>query len=328
MTMVTDPGWVPPEDRTLLLAGLRNGAWLDSAEFPPLAWVVPQLLPEGMTLLVGGPKIGKSWLALDVALAVASGGRALGRISVGEPRPVLLLALEDGHRRLQSRARHLLFGQPIPETLHYLTKIEPNMVIPTITAWLDTLPLDARPLVILDTVGKVLPPTAPGESSYMRDYRVSGRLQALSGDRPGMALLALHHDRKAASDDFVDAVSGTHGLAGAADTILVIARRRNEPQGLLKITGRDVEEREVAVRHDQGRWELDGATLDAAAVEAETRRATANLSDRSADVLRFVQANVDGVRAKEVAEHVDGITSAKDAGTYLGRLFKRGQVTR
>jgi len=63
-------------------------------------------------------------------------------------------------------------------------------------------------------------------------------------------------------------------------------------------------------------------------VEAETRRATANLSDRSADVLRFVQANVDGVRAKEVAEHVDGITSAKDAGTYLGRLFKRGQVTR
>lgn len=110
---------------TTLLTGLRTGDWLDAQDFPPLAWVVPDLLPEGFSLLVGGPKIGKSWLSLDVALAVATGGCALGNLPVAS-RPVLLLALEDGDRRLQDRARELLAGDPIPAALHYMTRIQPG----------------------------------------------------------------------------------------------------------------------------------------------------------------------------------------------------------
>ena len=45
-----------------LLAGLHTGAWLDMQEFPPLAFAVPGIIPEGFTLLVGPPKAGKSWL--------------------------------------------------------------------------------------------------------------------------------------------------------------------------------------------------------------------------------------------------------------------------
>ena len=63
---------------------------------------------------IGGPKIGKSWLAFSVALAVASGGYALGGVTVGEPRPVLLLALEDGDRRLQDRIRKADTRRPDP----------------------------------------------------------------------------------------------------------------------------------------------------------------------------------------------------------------------
>jgi len=88
------------DDPDPLLANLRTGDWLDAQDFPPLSWVVPDLIPEGMSMLVGGPKIGKSFLSLSIALAVASGGRALGSVDVGKPRPVLLLALEDGERRL------------------------------------------------------------------------------------------------------------------------------------------------------------------------------------------------------------------------------------
>ena len=77
-----------------------------------------------------------------------------------------------------------------------------------------------------------MPPALPGESPYMRDYKVAGRLKRICDDRPGRALLVLHHDRKAQSDDFVDGVSGTNGIAGAVDTIIVIARARNESQGL------------------------------------------------------------------------------------------------
>lgn len=325
-TSATQPATEYGGDPNPLLAGLRNGAWLDAQRFPPLTWLVPGLVPEGMSLLVGGPKIGKSWLSLNVALAVASGGTALGSVPVGRARPVLLLALEDGDRRLQERARELLSGQPIPPLLDYMTRVEPGMVLPTVLAWLDTLDDDAEPLVILDTLGKVMPPTASGESPYQRDYRVSGRLKQLCDARPGMALLVLHHDRKAQTDDFVDGVSGTNGIAGAADTILVLHRPRTEARGLLKVTGRDVVEREYAVTVEGGHWRLVGDDLDDAAATAQTIRATAGLADRSAEIVRFVARCPEGARAAEVAEHL-GI-SDDDARRYMARLHKAGKLNK
>jgi len=119
-----------PADADRLLATLRTGAWLDAQVFPPLSYVVPGLVPEGSVLLVGAPKIGKSWLVLAVGLAAASGGKALG-LDVSK-RPVLYLALEDGDRRLQDRCRRLLADDPIPAEFQYLTRIEPGRIIDTI----------------------------------------------------------------------------------------------------------------------------------------------------------------------------------------------------
>jgi hypothetical protein len=110
-----------PADADRLLATLRTGAWLGAQVLPPLAYAVPGLIPEGSVLLVGAPKIGKSWMVLSIALAAAVGGRALG-IEVPQ-RPVLYLALEDGHRRLQDRCRRLLADDPIPEQFQYITMI-------------------------------------------------------------------------------------------------------------------------------------------------------------------------------------------------------------
>jgi hypothetical protein len=143
---------------------------------------------------------------------------------------VLYLALEDGHRRLQDRCRRLLAGDPIPSEFQYLTMIEPGRVNDTIAAWIHWHQ-DPPPLVILDTLGKILPPTQPGEDRYQRDYRIGTALKRIVDGLPGMTLLVNHHDRKANADDFVDAVSGTHGLAGAADTIIVLARDRRRPPG-------------------------------------------------------------------------------------------------
>ncbi|MGI8578524.1 MAG: AAA family ATPase [Nocardioidaceae bacterium] len=287
---------------------------------------MPDLIPEGMSLLVGGPKIGKSWLAFDVALAVAAGGVVLGRVPVGSSRPVLMLALADGDRRLQDRARELLNGDPIPPSLAYLTRIEPGHAVETVEAWLATLPADETPLVIIDTLGRVMPPALLGESSYQRDYRVASRLKRICDDHPGMALLVLHHDRKAQSEDFVDGVSGTNGLAGAADTLIVIARPRTEQRGLFKVTGRDVAEREYAVTVEHGHWSLIGDDLVSAAANAQTIHATANLSDRSAEIVRYVARHPDGVRAKDVAEAVD--LSGREAGVYLSRLLDAGRLCR
>jgi RecA-family ATPase len=305
-----------------LLAGLRNGAWLDKQSFDPLQYHVPGVIPEGSSLLVGPPKIGKSWFVLAVALAVASGGRVLG-LPV-EQRPVLYLALEDGHRRLQDRCRKLLGDDPIPAAFAYLTRVEPGSVLETVALALDQLPDGgAAPLVIIDTLAKVMPPAIIGESSYGRDYRVGAALKHLVDDRPGAAIAICHHDRKANADgDFVDAVSGTHGLAGAADTVVVVDRKRHETTGLLKVTGRDVNEDEYAVRFERGTWSLSGGALEAAADQARQARATTGLGDRSVDILDFV-ARHGHVRARDVEARF-----GPDGSRYLRRLADAGRLVR
>lgn len=312
--------WV--EDESSPLAGLRNGAWLDRQLFPPLRYHVPQLVPEGSALLVGAPKIGKSFLALGVGLGVAAGGVVLGQVKV-EARPVLYLALEDGDRRLQERCRQLLAGEPIPEAFTYLTTLKSGPIT-TIEAWL-ALHGDEAPLVILDTLGKVMPPAKPGESSYQRDYRVGSALKRLVDSCPGSALLVNHHDRKASADDFVDAVSGTHGLAGAADTILVLCRARQEQDGVVKVTGRDVAEGEYAVRFDpDALWRLDGDGFDGAASKARQRQATAGVGDRMADVIDFVSDCSEPVGPGDVAAAIG--VDPKTAQVYLQRAVKAGRL--
>lgn len=312
----------PDGDWPEILAGVRSGAWLDAQDFPPLRYHLPGMVPEGSTLLVGAPKIGKSWLVLSLALATAEGGRAMGLPL--ERRPVFYLALEDGDRRLQDRCRKLLHGAPIPPGFEYQTYLEPAQVVPTIEAWLGLYPGE-EPLVILDTLGKVMPPAEHGESQYQRDYRVGGVLKRLADSHPGAALVINHHDRKAGSDDFVDRVSGTHGLAGSADTVIVLARPRGEPDGLISVTGRDVIEGEYAVSFDgaSGIWSLDGNSLERAAGIARTRKAAEGLDDRAQSVLAYVNDNPDGVQWSEVASEFGEVEAR-----YLVRLYNQGRIDR
>jgi hypothetical protein len=305
-----------------LLVGLRDGTWLYEQVFPPLTYAVPGVIPEGFTLLVGPPKIGKSWFVLACALAVASGGRALGSLSV-DPRPVLYLALEDGHRRLQDRCRTLLGDDRIPAGFEYLTVVAPGLVVPTIEQWLDRHD-DVGSLVILDTLGKVMPPALTGESAYQRDYRIGSTLKRVADEIPGTSVVVNHHDRKAAAEDFVDSVSGTHGLAGAADTIVTLTRARHETSGLLKIVGRDVAEGEYALTFGDGAsWSLDGHDLAEAAQHAAQTRATAGLGDRSAEIIAYVTEHPEGVRAAEVSEAL-----GLDARRYMARLVDSGRLAR
>jgi hypothetical protein len=139
-----------------------------------------------------------------------------------------------------------------------------------------------------------------------------------------MTLLTNHHDRKAAADDFVDSVSGTHGLAGAADTVIVLTRSRHETSGLLKVTGRDVPEGEYAVTLADGfAWNLDGADLDEASFRARQTRLSGGVSDRSAEIIAFIAANPPHVRAGEVEDKF-----GPDARRYLKRLADSGRLRR
>lgn len=269
-----------------LLDYVITGDWLDAQHYPPVKFAVPGLIPEGFGLLTGPPKAGKSWAVMGLGLAVASGGKAFGHIDVGKPRPVLYLALEDGERRVQSRARHLLHDAPIPARMNFVTDVPPLLVLDVLDAWLDAN-AGQTPLVILDTLGRVMPSSRPGESAYERDYRIGTQLKRLTDARPGSTLLVVHHVRKATGDDWMDSTSGTNGLNGSADFTVNLSRDRNSDEGLIRVTGRDVIEGEYSVTVTDGAWTLSGDSLDAAAQAAQQTKATRNLSDDAAAIVRY-----------------------------------------
>jgi len=333
-TSTVDPCTVPIQmptpaaaviPHTGLLENVRNGAWLSRQTFPPLRHAVDGLIPEGYCLLVGAPKIGKSFMVLDLALAKSTGGKALGSLGVVHG-PVFYLALEDGDRRMQGRCRMLRGDEPLPAAFEYIVTVPPTALMDIIGEWL-TMHRDEQPLIILDTLGKVMPPSANGETTYQRDYRIGSQLKAMIDSAPGGSLIVNHHDRKASSADFVDAVSGTHGLAGAADTTIVVNRDRLSADGLIRVTGRDVREGQYAVTFSEGAWTLAGETLDAAqeAAAARSLMPATGSSDRTREVVQYVSAHP-GCGSSDVEQALDLL--AGQGRSYLKRLVDRGLIER
>ncbi len=132
---------------------VRSGTQLARLTPRPLRYAVPGIVPEGFVVLAGAPKRGKSWLTLDICLAIADGGTALGSVAVA-PGRALYLALEDSERRLQARARHLLGGEHIPEAFDYLTNLaEPGRLLELVSNYCEERG-DVR-LVAIDTLARV-----------------------------------------------------------------------------------------------------------------------------------------------------------------------------
>jgi RecA-family ATPase len=307
---------------------MHNGAWLASQDFAPLHYAVPGLLPEGFTVLAGPPKAGKSWLVLDWLLAIAAGGRAISSIPIGGARPVLYLALEDSDRRMQERCRALLGRAPAwPERFWYKTEAHPGALFLVVDEFLGRFP-DAG-LVVVDTLGKVMPRGMNGETTYDRDYRIGSEFHLIAKRHPGLAVIACHHTRQAESEDFVEKVSGTSGLIGAADTVAVLTRSRFSGEGLLKMTGRDIAEEQYALTSRDGIWRLAGADLAQAATAARELAEAQQLGELSRQIIAWVRQQPGGAATtKEITDKFGpgarmNLCRLTDAG-YLEKL-ERGR---
>ncbi|WP_052230147.1 AAA family ATPase [Streptomyces sp. CT34] len=288
---------------------------LMAADFPEPKWAVPGILSEGVNLLAGPPKVGKSWLSLGLGLSVAAGGTAFDAVPV-EGGPVLYLALEDTPRRLQARMGKILGGQPAPAGLTLATQCPP---LPqggneAIANWLERNP-EAR-MVVIDVFAKMRGASAPGASAYDADYAAVGHAKRLA-DHYSVAVVLVHHVRKAGSDDFLTEVSGTNGLAGAADATLVLKRARGQADGILHVTGRDVDEAEYALKFHKGAgaWQLlDGPVSDH------------TIGDTRAAILRYIRENP-GVQPKDIAEALPQV-DADTIRRYCSRMARAGQLTK
>jgi hypothetical protein len=315
------PKWEPSPVQTERGAGWSWKAKAISAselrlqKFPPVQYVLPSFIPEGVTILASKPKMGKSWLALDLCLAVAA-----GRFTMGALKPasgdVLYLALEDSHRRLQRRLDKLLpvFSESWPERLTLVTEWRKTNEggICDIADWCKSV---AKPrLVVIDTLEKVRPPQTAKGQSYSADYEALTGLQRLA-HQYGIAIVVVHHQRKMEADDPFDTISGTLGLTGAADTILVIKKQAGA--ATLYARGRDIEESESALQFEKAtcKWTILGAA-------AEVHR-----SNERARVLAILKEAGAALSPKEIQLSAD-LRNRNATDVLLGKMTRDGEIER
>lgn len=248
-----------------------------ATEFPPIRWVVKDYVPEGLTILAGRQKLGKTWLAIDWAIAVACGGFAMGAIAC-EQGDVLYIDLENGHRRIQSRINILFPGERNRPDLARLEWVNdaPNLDKGFLHALEDWRTSTADPrLVVIDVLQRIKPAGKAGQNSYESDYDAMSALQRWATERR-IAVVCLHHTRKGGADDPLEALSGSNGLSACADTTLVLDRDGN---GItLYVRGRDVAERESALKFTSGIWNLIGEAAEIRRTDERTRILSALLT--------------------------------------------------
>lgn len=266
----------PPSPPPSLQAGPPSLDLLSASEiltttWPEPVWAVPGFLPVGVTILAGHPKIGKSWLTLQIAKAVALGQQTLGEHV--ERGGVLYLALEDSPVRLQNRMirqawptnfddlpLYFMLSGPFTEQIGDLASYQGSIILAEYIK-------HYRPrLVVVDTLSMAF----GGDQNV-----VNVMTDALSPIRDmahsfnAAVLLVDHHTKKTNSPDAVHNILGSIAKSAVADTAMGLYRQRGESYARLLITGRDIEDRLLAIRFNHGEWEVEG---EAASIEITARR--------------------------------------------------------
>ena len=232
-----------------------------SATYPELKWIVPGVLPEGLSVLSGAPKIGKSWFALDLALSVATGRPFLGDI-IPAQGDVLYWALEDSARRLKGRMGDIAGDYAPNDGLIIRTaKAMPKQLdkggLDDLKHWFEDV--DNPTLAIIDVLEKVRPESKSGENAYAALYRGLNDL-FIFAQLSGLSVLVMHHNRKGArsADPFED-VAGSMAFTSLPDAALVMRKEfQGSADAILYGRGRDLDEFDHGLAFEGKRWEIIG----------------------------------------------------------------------
>ena len=227
-----------------------NGAALMSQPLRPPNFVVDSLLSQGLHILAGSPKVGKSWLALWLAVTVAKGEPVWDMAA--KRGHTLYLCLEDSVLRIQNRLFEIT--EDAPENVHFCTECAP--IGQGLEEQIETFSVEhpGTVLVIIDTLQMVRP---IHDATYANDYRDLSVLKRLA-DRLGLAILLIHHLRKEKAEDVFHRISGTTAISGAVDSsFTLVEERRGCGRAKLTCIGRDIEYRELELaRNSDNVWEL------------------------------------------------------------------------
>ncbi len=291
---------------------------LQAMKFPPTSFLVEGIIPaEGLTLLCSKPKFGKSWLDYDICIGCTTNRFILGQI-IPAQGDVLYLALEDSKRRLQRRMSKLLpAGTAWPKDLTLKTEWRHlhEGGLDDIRGWhADSKRNGRKPiLVVIDVLAKVRKPTG-NKQLYEADYEALTGLTQLASEL-GLAVVVVHHTRKMASDDLMETISGSFGISGAADTILVLANKASGT--VLDVRGRDVESRELAIEFSKEscRWRILGTATEV------------HMSDQRGRVLAALEDADEGLAVAEIVVAAQ-LRSRNAADILLFKMAKAGTIER
>jgi len=216
---------------------INSAAALLKMGFPEIKWVIPGLIGEGLTIVYGSPKVGKSWLALSLAIAAACGGRFLGELQASKTEP-LYLALEDTDRRINNRLKKLNAQGAGLENLKITSRWRDGYI------GLDNYLNEncSIGLVIIDTLAQFA--NIEDINAYAETTATMARLKRMADERK-TAIVVIHHAKKGRADgkDWLENALGSTGLTGAADSMIYIDRpNREKPEAVLYTTGRDTED--------------------------------------------------------------------------------------
>ena len=285
-----------------------NAEDLQNRTYEPTPFLVEELLPEGLHILAGAPKIGKSWLALWLCLRVSQ-GQPLWNFAVTQGE-VLYLSLEDSFQRIQTRLFDLT--EDAPPTLHFAIMADTlkRGLEQQIEQFLTDHP--AAKLVVMDTLQRVR--SAGGDSNlYANDYQDVGLLKQLA-DKQHIAILLIHHLRKLHDDDPMNMISGSTGLSGAADSTFVFQKNsRLANVASLHCTGRDIPDRTLKLEfgEEDHVWKL---LEDSKTCSGASKISTLQIENLLSELLR--KESEISAPAKALLEKIDpdgslGITPKK-----------------
>lgn len=221
---------------------------------PKTLFIVDSILPQGLSIFCGASKIGKSWLMLDLVLNVAKGEPMWGMET--HKCGVLYLTLEDTKNRIQERMYKLVDEAPSNLRISLACEKIGTGLEQQITNVLNDFS-DIQ-LIIIDTFQKVRNiGGSTKDGMYAVDYANVSALKDIA-DKYKIAIIFVHHLRKVKdqTDPFND-VSGSTGIAGAADTIFIMNRSREGINAILRVSGRDVNYQEIDLRFNNCKWELE-----------------------------------------------------------------------
>jgi hypothetical protein len=250
------PRWSPPANDTSKAAKPHEDDTIDGDTLK-LSYIIPGYVVEGLTVLGGKPKLGKSWWAYDAVIAVATGERAMGKVEC-EQGDCLYLALEDNKRRMKARINVL---RPFSKKRGGLGRLKVRTRAPRIDEGLLgelekwRVSVEKPRLIIIDVYMKVRPTRKRNEDAYAADYAAVIPLQRYASEHR-LAIVLVTHTRKMEAEDPLESISGTNGVTGAADAVLVLSR--GAKGFTLYGRGRDIEEIETAMKFNGGQWTILG----------------------------------------------------------------------